>query len=273
MLILQNMTEPQIRLTVFLAIFGGMALWEIREPWRDMRALKTRRWLANLGIFAVDIALVRLIFPASALGFAAYAQSMNWGLIPALGLGGMAAGVLGFLLLDLAIYFQHRLFHAVPWLWRLHRVHHSDTELDVTSGFRFHPLEILASMLIKGAAILALGIDPATVLVFEIVLNGSSLFSHANIRIPPWLEKALNLIMVTPMIHRIHHSVEQIETDSNFGFNLIWWDKIFGTFTAAPQAGHDNLRLGLDQFREVEEQRVDRLIAQPFRQPPSSSGP
>lgn len=258
-------TEPQIRLAIFVVIFGGMALWELSDPWRDMRLNKTRRWLANLGIFAIDIALVRIVFPASALGFAAWAESKDWGLMPLVGLGGLAAGILGFLLLDLAIYAQHRVFHHVPWLWRLHRMHHSDTDLDVSSGFRFHPVEILLSMLIKGAVIVALGVPALAVLVFEVVLNGTSLFNHANIRLPAGLERALRWIVVTPMMHRVHHSVERVETDSNFGFNLPWWDRLFGTYTAAPRAGFDAMTIGIESFRDPAEQRLDRLMTQPLR--------
>lgn len=259
------LTEPQIRLAIFMAIFGGMALWEMSDPWRDMRARKTRRWLANLGIFAVDIALVRLVFPASALGFAAWAQTSGWGLLPLLGMTGIVAGIVGFLLLDLAIYAQHRVFHHVPWLWRLHRMHHSDTDLDVTSGFRFHPAEILLSMLIKGGVIIALGVPVLAVLVFEIVLNGTSLFNHANVRLPARAERFLRWIVVTPMMHRVHHSIERIETDSNFGFNLPWWDRLFGTYTPAPKAGFDAMTIGIAGFRDPAEQRLDRLITQPLR--------
>ena len=270
MAIFHNLTEPQIRLAIFLAIFGGMALWELRDPWRDLRAMKPRRWLANLGIFALDIALVRIVFPASALGFATWAEIRGWGLMPLAGMTGIAAGILGFLLLDLAIYLQHRVFHHVPWLWRLHRMHHSDTELDVTSGFRFHPVEILLSMLIKGGVIIALGVPAPAVLVFEIMLNGTSLFNHANVRLPARLEKALRRIIVTPAMHRIHHSIEQLETDSNFGFNLPWWDRLFGTYTPEPRAGFDAMTLGLESFRDPAEQRIDHLVMQPLRPTPAT---
>jgi sterol desaturase/sphingolipid hydroxylase (fatty acid hydroxylase superfamily) len=264
-MILPSLTEPQIRLAIFLVIFGGMALWELADPWRDMRALKPRRWLANLGIFAVDIALVRIVFPASALGFAALAEASDFGVLRWLGLGGLLAGIAGFLLLDLAIYLQHRVFHRVPVLWRLHRMHHSDTDLDVTSGFRFHPVEILLSMVIKGAVIVALGVPALAVLVFEIVLNGTSLFNHANVRLPPWLERMLRWMVVTPMMHRVHHSVEREETDSNFGFNLPWWDRLFDTYVPEPKAGFDRMTLGLDTLRDPAEQRVDRLVMQPLK--------
>lgn len=259
------LTEPQIRLALFVAIFGGMALWELSDPWRDMRAQKTRRWLANLGIFAIDIALVRIVFPASALGFAAWAEANGWGLLRLAGLPGPMAGIVGFLLLDLAIYLQHRVFHRVPILWRLHRMHHSDTDLDVTSGFRFHPVEILLSMLIKGAVIVVLGVPAVAVLVFEIVLNGTSIFNHANIRLPAWLERSLRWIVVTPMMHRVHHSIERVETDSNFGFNLPWWDRLFGTYVPEPKAGFEQMTIGLDILRDPSEQRVDRLMLQPLR--------
>ncbi len=260
-----TLSEPMIRLMLFVGIFGAMALWELRDSWRHLEQGRKGRWPGNLGIFALDIAVVRLVFPAAAVGFAVYAQTNNLGLLPQLGLPLWLAGILGFLLLDLAIYLQHRVFHHVPWLWRLHRMHHADTELDVTSGFRFHPLEIVLSMLIKAAAIIALGISPLTVLVFETVLNGSSLFNHANIRLNPRLERVLRWIIVTPDMHRVHHSVERAETDSNFGFNLPWWDRLFGTYVPKPAAGFDQMTIGLHAFRDPVEQRLDRLVTQPFR--------
>jgi sterol desaturase/sphingolipid hydroxylase (fatty acid hydroxylase superfamily) len=265
-----SIPEPMIRLLIFVGIFGAMALWELFDSWRHLNQGRTGRWPGNLGIFVLDIAVVRLFFPAAAVGFAVYAQASNFGLLPLLGLPPWLAGIAGFLLLDLLIYLQHRVFHHVPWLWRLHRMHHADTELDVTSGFRFHPLEILLSMLIKGAAIVALGISPLTVLVFETVLNGSSLFNHANIRLNPRFECVLRWIIVTPDMHRVHHSVERAETDSNFGFNLPWWDRLFGTHIPKPHAGFEAMTIGLHEFRDIAEQRLDRLVTQPFRAPKDS---
>ncbi len=265
MSLLFGLSEPQIRLFGFLLIFGTMALWEFREPWRESVQGRSLRWPGNLGIFAIDILAVRLVFPAAALGFASYAQAEGFGLFALLGLGPVSAAIAGFLLLDLAIYAQHVVFHHVPWLWRLHRMHHADTELDVTSGFRFHPVEILLSLLIKGAVIVALGVPPVAVLVFEIVLNGSSLFNHANIRLPAPVERLLRWIVVTPGMHRVHHSVIMRETNSNYGFNLPWWDRLFRTYRPEAAAGEDAMTIGLEDFREPAEQRLDRLLTQPLR--------
>lgn len=260
-----SLSEPQLRLIAFALIFGAMALWEFREPWRASVQGRAVRWPGNLGIFAVDIAVARLLFPASAIGFASYAQAQGLGLFNLLGLPATLAGIAGFLLLDLAIYAQHVVFHHVPWLWRLHRMHHADTELDVTSGFRFHPVEIVLSVLIKGVVIVLLGIPPGAVLAFEIVLNGSSLFNHANVRLPASLERVLRWLVVTPGMHRVHHSVVMRETNSNYGFNLPWWDRLFGTYRPEAAVGEAAMMIGLDQFRDPAEQRLDRLLTQPVR--------
>ncbi len=262
-----GLTEPMLRLGVFVFVFGGMALWEFLDPWRDARQGRVVRWPANLGIFALDIVVARLVFPASAVGIAIWAQSQGVGLLPLLGLPALAAGIAGFIALDLVIYGQHIVFHKVPLLWRFHRMHHADTELDVTSGFRFHPVEILLSLGVKAAAIIALGVPPLAVLVFEIVLNATSLYNHSNVRLPPSVERWLRYLIVTPEMHIIHHSAERTETDSNFGFNLSLWDRLFGTFTAAPQAGYDGMQVGLETFRDAAEQRLDKLVTQPFREP------
>jgi sterol desaturase/sphingolipid hydroxylase (fatty acid hydroxylase superfamily) len=169
------------------------------------------------------------------------------------------------LLLDLAIYVQHVLTHAVPALWRLHRVHHTDLDLDVTTGVRFHPFEILLSVLYKIALVVALGAHPLAVLIFEVLLNGSSLFNHANVRLPAMLERWLRLIWVTPEMHRVHHSVLRRETDSNYGSCLSLWDRLFGTYVAQPQAGHDRMTIGLEAFRTPAEQSLWSLLMQPVR--------
>ncbi len=258
-------SEPHWRLGAFALIFGAMALWEFREPWRELAQGRAGRWPGNLGVFAIDIAVMRLLFPASAIGFAAYAQAQGLGLFNLVGLPPLLAGIAGFLLLDLAIYAQHVVFHQVPWLWRLHRMHHADTELDVTSGFRFHPVEIVLSMLLKGVIIVALGVPPMAVLIFEIALNGSSMFNHANVRLPPTVERALRWILVTPGMHRVHHSIEQLETNSNYGFNLPWWDRLFGTYRPEAAVGETAMTIGLERFRDPAEQRLDRLLTQPLR--------
>jgi len=174
--------------------------------------------------------------------------------------------VLGFLVLDLVIYVQHMVFHHVPWLWRLHRMHHADLDIDVSTGLRFHPFEILISLAIKIAIVMAFGIPPVAVIVFEVVLNATSLFNHSNVSMPPWLDRIVRLVVVTPDMHRVHHSVVRDEHNSNFGFNLPWWDRLFGTYRGQPKAGHGGMTIGLSIFRDAKELRLDRLLTQPFRQ-------
>ncbi|MFZ2651055.1 MAG: sterol desaturase family protein, partial [Burkholderiaceae bacterium] len=192
----------------------------------------------------------------------------GWGLVNGLGLPAWAATLLAVVLLDLAIYFQHVMFHAVPTLWRLHRVHHTDLEFDVTTGTRFHPIEILVSTGIKCAAVAAIGAPAIAVLVFELLLNGAAMFNHANVRLPPALDRWLRWAIVTPDMHRVHHSIAYNETNSNFGFNLPWWDRLFGTYRAQPAAGHEAMVIGVDAFRSREELRLDRLLIQPLRESP-----
>jgi sterol desaturase/sphingolipid hydroxylase (fatty acid hydroxylase superfamily) len=178
------------------------------------------------------------------------------------------AALVGFLALDLVIYVQHVVFHKVPVLWRLHRMHHADLDIDVTTGVRFHPLEIVISLLIKIAVILALGIPVVAVILFEVVLNVTSMFNHSNVSMPAWLDRVLRFIVVTPDMHRVHHSILRRETDSNFGFNLPWWDRLFGTYRAQPEAGHAGMTIGIPAFRDPAELRIDRLLTQPFRNDP-----
>jgi sterol desaturase/sphingolipid hydroxylase (fatty acid hydroxylase superfamily) len=264
--ILPGWSDSALRLAMTLIVFAILAGIEVLAPWREAR-LGRQRWWANLGILLVDVAVVRVIMPASLVVLAAWLEPRQIGLLPALGLGGWPAGLLAFVLLDLLIYWQHRLFHRIPLLWRLHRMHHSDTELDVSSGFRFHPLEILLSLAVKAAAIGVLGVPPLAVLVFEAMLNASSQFNHANIRLPERVERVLRWLVVTPQMHVIHHSVRRRETDSNFSFNLPVWDRIFGSYTDRPEGGYDALTIGLESFRDPSEQRLDRLVTQPFRTP------
>jgi sterol desaturase/sphingolipid hydroxylase (fatty acid hydroxylase superfamily) len=258
-------SEPLIRLSAFVAVFLALVLWEAAAPWREARQGRLVRWPGNWGIYILDILLVRILFPLGGAGIALWAERRGIGLFNLWSLPAWFAGVLAFLALDCVIYWQHRIFHLVPALWRLHRMHHTDTELDVSSGFRFHPLEILLSMLIKTAAILALGAPALAVIAFEIALNATSLFNHSNIRVRAKLDSVLRLIVVTPAQHWIHHSTEHDETDSNFAFNLPWWDWLFGSYRAAPRKGYDGMVIGLDEFRDAGEQRLDRLVTQPFR--------
>jgi sterol desaturase/sphingolipid hydroxylase (fatty acid hydroxylase superfamily) len=205
------------------------------------------------------------VFPTTAVGLALIAEARGWGLIQALELPIWAGVPLAVMALDLAIYLQHVLFHAVPALWRLHRMHHADLEFDVTTGARFHPVEILLSMGIKLGVIAALGTPAVAVLLFEVLLNATSMFNHSNVRMPDRLDRVLRWIVVTPDMHRVHHSIVARETNSNFGFSLPWWDRLFGTYRDQPAAGHRTMTIGIEQFRDPAEQRLDRMLTQPFR--------
>lgn len=209
--------------------------------------------------------MTRIIAPTGAVGFALFAEAHDLGLFNVVALPVWLELVLALLTLDLAIYLQHRLFHYAPVLWRLHRMHHSDLDVDVTTGARFHPIEILLSLGIKFVVIVPLGLPPLAVLLFEIGLNATSMFNHSNVRVSPAIERVLRCLVVTPDMHRVHHSVVRRETDSNFGFNFPWWDRLFGTYRAQPEAGHDGMTIGIEQFREPTELRLDRMLTQPFR--------
>ena len=257
--------EPVIRLGAGAGIFASMALWELWAPRRHQAIGRLRRWPSNLSIVVLNTLLVRLAFPTATVGAASLAHSRGWGLLPALDAPSWFAVVVAVTLLDLAIYLQHVLFHAVPVLWRLHRMHHADLEFDVTTGARFHPIEILLSMAIKLGVVAALGAPAAAVLIFEVLLNATSMFNHGNVWLPAGLDRALRWLVVTPDMHRVHHSIVPRETNSNFGFNLPWWDRLFGTYRAQPQAGHQAMTIGIDQFRDPHELRLDRMLLQPFR--------
>jgi sterol desaturase/sphingolipid hydroxylase (fatty acid hydroxylase superfamily) len=257
--------EPALRLAAFAAVLAIMAGWEIAAPRRNPALARRRRWPANLGIAVLNTLLVRLLFPAAALGMALAAQSEGWGLLNRYEVPAWAAVLAGVFLLDLAIYLQHVMFHAVPALWRLHRMHHADLDIDVTTGARFHPVEIALSMLVKFAAIAALGVPPAAVVLFEVLLNATSMFNHANVRIPARVEPLLRWLVVTPDMHRVHHSIERDETNSNFGFNLPIWDRLFGTYRAQPRAGHEAMTLGIADFRDTAEcSTLAGMLAIPF---------
>ncbi len=262
--------EPAIRMGAFVGIFCLMALWEVLAPRRHQTIGRWRRWPANLGIVVLDSVLVRLIFPTAAVGVALFAETHDWGLFHTLELPGWFALVASMLLLDLAIYLQHVMFHAVPLLWRLHRMHHTDLEFDLTTGARFHPLEILLSLVIKLGVIVALGAPAVAVLLFEVVLNVTAMFNHANVRLPQRLDRVLRWLLVTPDMHRVHHSWHPDETNSNFGFNLSWWDRLFGTYRAQPRDGHTGMTIGINQFRDPRELRLDRMLWQPLRGPVNS---
>jgi sterol desaturase/sphingolipid hydroxylase (fatty acid hydroxylase superfamily) len=257
--------ETTLRLGGFLAILGIMAVWELKAPRRVLRERKALRWANNLALAALNAALVRMAFPVAAVGVAAFAADRGVGFFNVVHLPYPLAILLSLLALDLVIYLQHRMFHAVPLLWRAHRMHHADLDIDVTSGSRFHPFEIGLSLLIKCAVILALGPPAVAVLAFEVLLNASSMFNHGNVCVPQSIERHLRRFVVTPDMHRVHHSIERRETNSNFGFNLAWWDRLFGTYRAEPQAGHEGMTIGIALFRSPRELELNRMLLQPFR--------
>jgi sterol desaturase/sphingolipid hydroxylase (fatty acid hydroxylase superfamily) len=261
--------EPAVRMAIFVGILFVMAAWELAAPRRRVEIPRLVRWSNNLGLVVLDALLVRLAFPVVAVSLAVIASENDWGFLNQFAIPGWIAIILAILALDLAIYLQHVLFHAVPALWRLHRVHHADLEFDVTTGVRFHPFEILISMAIKLLLVLALGPPAIAVLVFEVLLNGTSLFNHSNAHLPSRLDAALRLVIVTPDMHRVHHSIIPSETNSNFGFNLPWWDRMLGTYLAQPSAGHVGMTIGIEQFRSRRDLWIDRLLFQPFRGPAS----
>jgi len=241
-----------------------MAVWETIAPRRRRIAPRTLRWLSNIAIVILGTVLVRLIFPVLAVGLALLAEARGWGFLNAFEIPLWLALITSVLVLDLAIYLQHITFHAVPILWRLHMVHHSDRDFDVTTGVRFHPLEIVVSMVIKLAVIAALGPPAVAVVVFEVVLSATSLFNHGNVRMPAGLDRVLRRVVVTPEMHRVHHSVRAHETNSNFGFNLPWWDRLFGTYRAQPEQGHQDMTVGLDQFQGRGPENLWWMLALPF---------
>ena len=254
-----------LRLGIFLAVLFIMALWESLAPRRRRVLPRARHWSGNLLLIMLDALLVRLLLPAGAVAIALWSETQQTGLLHWLHLAQTPAGiVLAVILLDLVIYLQHRVFHFFPILWRLHMVHHADRDLDVTSGLRFHPLEIILSMLIKYAAIIALGAPAMAVIMFEILLNGMAMFNHANIYLPPALDRQLRKLIVTPDMHRVHHSVIRHETNSNFGFNLSLWDRCFGSYTAQPRAGHEGMCIGLTQYQQAPTHRIGWMLRLPF---------
>ncbi|MGI8527321.1 MAG: sterol desaturase family protein [Pseudolabrys sp.] len=257
--------EIVIRIGSFAAVLAAMTAWEWLAPRRRLLVGRKSRWPGNFGVLAADILLLRLLVPTAAFGVALVVQERGWGAFHALALPYWAGFAAGFIALDLVIYLQHRAFHYVPVLWRLHRMHHADLDIDVSTGVRFHPLEILLSLLIKIAAVVVLGVSPLSLLAFEVALNATSMFNHSNVALPPMLESIARWIVVTPQMHQVHHSTLRAETDSNFGFNLPWWDRLFGTYRNDPAAGESGIVIGLPIFRDISEQRLDRMLTQPFR--------
>ncbi|MEX5516894.1 sterol desaturase family protein [Pseudophaeobacter sp. 1A09344] len=262
-------SEPTIRLAAFLGVLAAMALWEVAAPRRRREIPRLIRWTNNIALVVLDTVILRLTFPILAVGLAVMAEGRGWGLFNNIEWPAWVAIVASMLVLDLAIYLQHVMFHAVPGLWRLHRMHHADLDFDATTGLRFHPLEILISMGIKLAVVAALGPPAVAVLLFEVILNATALFNHANIDLPRPVDRVLRLFVVTPDMHRVHHSVDPRETNSNYGFNLPWWDRLLGTYVAQPAKGHEDMAIGIEQFRTRRDLWLDRMLVQPLRGPAS----
>jgi sterol desaturase/sphingolipid hydroxylase (fatty acid hydroxylase superfamily) len=256
--------ESVIRLVFFAGIFALIAIWERSSPRRPLTTSKRNRWINNLAITFINPLLVRLLFPIVATNMALAARQHGWGLLNNIDLPYWLDLVIGIAVLDLVIYLQHVMFHAIPILWRLHMVHHADLDYDLTTGLRFHPVEILLSMVIKLSAVAALGPPASAVLIFEILLNGMAMFNHGNIKIALRLDRLLRYFVVTPDMHRVHHSVIIRETNSNYGFNLSWWDRLFGTYLAQPAKGHEGMTIGLSQFREPKKPTLPWLLVLPF---------
>lgn len=244
--------EAPIRMGFFFGILTVMALWELIAPKRALTVSKSVRWVNNLGLVFLNSFVVKFVLPTSSIGLAAYANSQGWGLfnfyadIPV-----WFTMLASIVIMDFVIYLQHVMVHAVPVLWRLHRVHHADLDFDVTTGARFHTLEIILSMFIKFATILLLGPPVVAVVIFEVVLNAMAMFNHGNVGLPKGLDKIMRFFIVTPDMHRVHHSIEDDEANSNFGFNLSWWDRLFGTYRDQPRAGHKNMIIGIHKYRST----------------------
>ena len=262
--LIQN--EATLRLSFFITIFAVMAIWEVLSPRRKLLLPKMDRWLNNIGLMVINTMALRFVFPVAAVGLAIWLETQNQGLLNKIELPLWLEIIFGLLLLDLLIYFQHRIFHSVPILWQLHKVHHADLDFDVTTGARFHTLEILISMLIKMAAIYILGVSAVAVLAFESLLNASSMFNHGNIRIPNHIDKMVRYVFVTPDMHRIHHSRIQKEANSNYGFSISAWDRLFKTYTSKPNKGQVGMDIGISENQSHHQtNRLDGMMLMPFR--------
>jgi sterol desaturase/sphingolipid hydroxylase (fatty acid hydroxylase superfamily) len=256
--------EGIIRLGFFVGIFVVVAIVELIVPRRPLTTSKRTRWFGNIGIVAINTVVVRLLFSTGAVGVAIWVEGQGWGILNLMALPFWLKVVLSIALLDFIIYLQHLMFHAVPLLWRLHMMHHADMDYDVTTGTRFHPIEILISMLIKTSAIMLLGAPALGVVIFEILLNGTAMFNHGNFYIHLGTDRVLRWFVVTPDMHRVHHSVFPSEANSNFGFNLPWWDRLMGTYRAQPMRGHGEMTIGLNQFRDASRLTLPWMLALPF---------
>lgn len=256
--------ESSIRLTCFFGVFILMAIWEMISPKRTLIVNKPRRWFSNLSITILNTLIVRILFPTGAVGVAFAITGKGWGILNLLNWPGWVALIAGVVALDFIIYLQHVIFHAIPILWRLHMVHHADLDIDVTTGNRFHPIEIFLSMVIKTASVLLIGVTPWSVLIFEVLLNATSMFNHSNVNMPKYIDRIIRLMIVTPDMHRIHHSTIRQETNSNFGFNIPWWDRLLGTYRHDPAKGHEGMTIGLDQFQDPDLHSLTWMLSLPF---------
>jgi len=262
--------EPIVRLSFLFGMVAIMATWEFLAPRRALTIGKVYRWTNNWGVVITNTVLTRLIFPAGAVGLAFFVESQGWGLLQVLDLPFWLTVLIALVVLDFAIWAQHVMFHAVPALWRLHRMHHADLDFDLTTGLRFHPIEILLSFVIKAGVIVMIGAPAIAVLIFEVILSSLALFNHSNVRIPTGIDRVLRWFIVTPDFHRVHHSWYPHETNSNFGFNLSLWDRLLGTYRAQPQDGHEKMTIGINLFREPAWERLDKMLIQPFIGPADS---
>ena len=262
----KTMSEKEgiIRLTVFFLVFIVIAAWELNSPQRPLIMNKPRRWFANIAITFLNTLLVRILFPTGAVGLAFAITGKGWGMLYLMDLPGWIGIIVAVVLLDLIIYVQHLVFHAIPILWRFHMVHHADLDIDVTTGNRFHPIEILLSMVIKIASVALIGASPLSVLIFEVLLNATSMFNHSNVNMPVGIDRILRLMVVTPDMHRTHHSVIRQETNSNFGFNIPWWDRMLGTYRPDPAGGHKGMTIGLSQFQNPGQHTLIWMLTLPL---------
>lgn len=269
---MSEQVEVAVRLSCFVGMLVLMTLWELLAPRRAWSVRKGPRRASNLALVAINGVLARLLIPVTAVGAAAFAASRGWGLLHLVDWPAWVEVLLAVLAFDLAIYLQHVMFHAVPLLWRLHMVHHADLDFDVTTGLRFHTLEILLSALIKLGVVVVIGPAPVAVVAFEVLLNATAMFNHSNIRLPAVVDALLRWFVVTPDMHRVHHSVLPRETNSNFGFNLPWWDYLLGTYRPQPRDGHETMTLGLTYLRDERvTERLPWMLAIPFQVDPARS--
>lgn len=257
-------TEPQIRLGVFIGLFAVLAIMEYLAPRRELEHVKAKRWFTNWVIVAIDSFVLRLLFTGAAVGVALWAQANGYGLFNVVEIPTVIAVIISFIVLDFAIWFAHLASHKVPVLWTVHRMHHADVDIDVSTAIRFHPIEIVLSMIWKMIIVTALGAPAVAVLIFEIVLNGAAMFNHSNIKLPLGVDRVLRMLIVTPDMHRVHHSIVHQETDSNYGFNLAIWDRLFGTYIDQPEAGHDGMKIGLSEWQDERPTQLLWSLKVPF---------